>query len=866
MSMAHGQRPLDYDDVVVPQNRIDARDLGYAPLDVIPNGESAITSLTVAPHGKLYGATSGKRSHLFVLNPRHGYVQPLGAIPDTTEVTNALVVSEAGDVYIGTSPLGHLLKYSPAGEDVRSIRIGEALAVSDLGMAVSGERISRLYFFILGDPSFPGDNMNRRDFMGTIVAGAAVEVASGRAVTPSSQRNGRGSRDTPATGEGPTSLPRAQWLKNGLIDAGGTHEPYTFVVRRGGARLDARQQYEQQQSEALIRRLKEQGVEVFHTHLYKGFGMAAEKLEMEDTRRAAAIAHGFGMKVDTYIQWNTMMYETFFAEEPRARDWIQRDVNGQPILLPYGFQQAYRYRPCFSHHEYRDYLKKVVRYAVEEVHTDFIHFDNFDLNAEPDSCHCPACVEGFRSFLKAKYPLERRRERFGFENVDYVNPPKWNRENSPEKMQIIFDPVIQEWVDFRCQLMADALRELALYAKSLTTEVVIEINPHGITGANRAWEAAIDHARLLKWTEAFWTEEENRPRVEADGRLISKIRSYKLARTYDNILLTYITSDPVAMAESLAFNQTLGYIGEDPLSHDTRHYLDFYRNHRELYVGSREAANVAVLRSYPSITYHNARAQLSAVLVEQALIQAQVPFVLIFDEHLKDLAKYRAVVLPNSECLSDEQLRLLRHFVEQGGGLVVTEQAGLYDEWRRLRVEPGLRDLVGPQLPGAAYEERAMSSLPPGGSSARKEVGKGRVVYFPVVEFDGALPEPEPYFVISNRFWKRPKNWAEIVEEVRWAAREEIPLRVTGPEYLVANLVEQPGRRILHLVNYHARKVPEIPAVKVWCGMPQGATPRKATLYSPDERVARALEFQAHSGGVSFEVPKVATYAVVAVG
>ena len=152
-----------------------------------------------------------------------------------------------------------------------------------------------------------------------------------------------------------------------------------------------------------------------------------------------------------------MMYETFFAEEPRAKDWIQRDVSGLPILLVYGYQQSYRYRPCFTHQEYLDYLKQIVRYAVEEVKTDFIHFDNFDLNAEPDSCHCPACVEGFRAFLRAKYTPEKRRERFGFENVDYVNPPQWNRQNPPEKMAIIFDPAIQEWIDFRCQVMADAL-------------------------------------------------------------------------------------------------------------------------------------------------------------------------------------------------------------------------------------------------------------------------------------------------------------------------------------------------------------------------------------------------------------------------
>ncbi len=117
-------------------------------------------------------------------------------------------------------------------------------------------------------------------------------------------------------------LPRARWLENGLIDGSGSREPYLFEVRKGGGSRDAYEQYQRFQSEETIRKLKEHGVEVFHTHLYKGFGMAAEKPEMEDARRAAEIAHLYGLKVDSYLQWNTMMYETFFAEELRAKNWI----------------------------------------------------------------------------------------------------------------------------------------------------------------------------------------------------------------------------------------------------------------------------------------------------------------------------------------------------------------------------------------------------------------------------------------------------------------------------------------------------------------------------------------------------------------
>jgi len=65
---ASAQRDSAYDNVVVPQTRIDARDLGYSPDDLIPDEESGITSLTLAPDGDVFGATSGTRSHLFVIN------------------------------------------------------------------------------------------------------------------------------------------------------------------------------------------------------------------------------------------------------------------------------------------------------------------------------------------------------------------------------------------------------------------------------------------------------------------------------------------------------------------------------------------------------------------------------------------------------------------------------------------------------------------------------------------------------------------------------------------------------------------------------------------------------------------------------
>ena len=659
-------------------------------------------------------------------------------------------------------------------------------------------------------------------------------------------------------------LPRTKWLENGLIDAGGSHEPLTFMLRVGGESRNARQYYERAQSEEVIRRLKEQGIEVFHTHLYKGFGMAAEKSEMEDARRTAEIAHRLGLKVDSYIQWNTMMYETFFAEEPRAKDWVQRDADGRPILLTYGFEQSWRYRPCFSNPNYLEYIKRIVRYAVEEVKTDFIHFDNFDLNPEPDSCHCDYCTRGFREYLKEKYPAAIRRERFGFENLDYVNPPFWNISNPPQKMEVIRDPVIQEWVAFRCHEMSEALRQMAEYARSMNPEVAIEVNPHGITGGNRAWEAGLDHAQFLHWSDSFWTEEPNQPGLEEDGRLITRIRSYKLARAFGNILLAYVAGDKVALAECLAFNQTIGFAGTDPLQSETLRFLRFYREHRDLYKGSEDDRTVAVLRSYPSITYHNARAQLGAILVEQALIQSHIPFRLIFDEHLTDLSRYKAVILPDSECLSDAQLAAIHSFVKSGGGLVALGQAGLYDEWLRPRGPGGLHDLIPTQKQGESFgEEPRWSQL--SGPTVRTEYGAGRAAYVPGVEFDGPMPAMPAYFEITNRFWKKPRNAEQIADAVRWAVRDALPVRISGPDYLVANLVSQPAhkRSLLHLVNYNAKRVPAVSPVEVT--LPGPAKPTSITVVSPDSTEARNLAAKVDTSGVHFRIPEIATYSVVVV-
>jgi hypothetical protein len=323
------------------------------------------------------------------------------------------------------------------------------------------------------------------------------------------------------------------------------------------------------------------------------------------------------------------------------------------------------------------------------------------------------------------------------------------------------------------------------------------------------------------------------------------------------------------MGECLAFGQTIGDAGGGIISPEMVKYISFYKKNRDLYIGTKDVASVAVFRSYPSITYHNSRAGLSAILVEQALIQAKVPFHLIFDEQLKHLSPVtcKVLILPDSECLSDEQLARIRRYVAAGGGLIATEQAGLYDQWRRLRVEPGLQGLIDNQAPAEPYQEQVKMATVTAGPPTRKEIGRGRVVYFSGIEFDGPLPPAEPYFNIGPAFWKRPKNWKELVDCVSWAARGDIPLQVTGPDFLGVNLVEQAEkrRRMVHLVNYNVEKTPSIQDIEVQCAMPEGKPASAVRLYSADSDNYKTLDFRMHGLMAVFTVPKLETYCMVVV-
>ena len=270
---------------------------------------------------------------------------------------------------------------------------------------------------------------------------------------------------------------------------------------------------------------------------------------------------------------------------------------------------------------------------------------------------------------------------------------------------------------------------------------------------------------------------------------------------------------------------------------------------------------MAVLHSFASMAYNNEQPWLDSMLFQQALIQAKVPFDIVFDDNLKDLSKYRVLALPDQECLSVEQISLIRDFVKRGGGLVATGQSSLYTPWRLRRREFGLQDLLQVEAPRWAPVRAAVEQPPL--PARRNQVGQGRAAYIAAVE--PAVPKP-PAAPATSQYWKLPRNWEDIVAAVRWAAGGTFSAEVKGPLTVTAEVLERKGGGELqvHLINFDAARTPEVKGIPVSLALPPGKQ-AEVSLLSPDQDKPQPLACAVKAGRAEFTVPSLKTYGVAVV-
>jgi hypothetical protein len=627
-----------------------------------------------------------------------------------------------------------------------------------------------------------------------------------------------------------------------------------FRNRVGGNPVWQADDYNKSHMDETVKEFKARGINMIMIPFYKGFGLEAEKEEINDSKKLASLCKKYGMKVGVYVG-STMAFEAFLLEKPEAKDWIVPNFLGKPVI--YGNQQ-FRKLVYFQHPGYKAYIKRVVRLAIEDLHADLIHFDNVSVQAQAPVFYHPLAVENFREFLRKKYTPQMLKKRFGFSDVRYVEPPIIT-----PLVSIVNDPLFQEFTDFRCQQLADYYIEMEEYIRGLNPQVAVEINPHGLNGINKAWDEGIDFSRLLAHTDFFWIEDQ--PTNLADGVLTTQIRTFKMAETLNNRVFTYTSDNKVAMAECLAYNrQGIGMVGGRNDQYDLepaqQDYINFFHKNFNLYSNIHNVADVAILHSYASMAYNSDRPYQSTFLYEQALIQSKIPFDVIFDDQLKDLSKYKVLILADQECLNENKMDLIRAFVKNGGGLVATEHTSLYTEWHERRRDFGLNDLFEIAAP-VWHNSRTIPDDVLNIAIQKHTFGKGKVIYIPEVKPAILKPATMP---MTGQYWKLPLNWNELVESVTEASASNLSVNVEGPLTVTMELTEKEDKSalILHLVNFDSKNQAE--NIRVKLKVPAGKKVKSLSLLSPDGLGESILKYSdSKKGEIMFTVPKLITYNVM---
>lgn len=269
-------------------------------------------------------------------------------------------------------------------------------------------------------------------------------------------------------------------------------------------------------------------------------------------------------------------------------------------------------------------------------------------------------------------------------------------------------------------------------------------------------------------------------------------------------------------------------------------------------VHRRNLARVAVVWSpQTSAVAGNASTEAGQMGIYQALVEAGIPFDMVFDQLLdaEHVDRFKLLILPNIAALSEGQCEQIRKFVERGGSIVATFESSMYDESGKKRGDFGLADLFGVSVAGKtesfvknsyiniehdtrhpillgfedagrminsigyvdvkptaqfgpppltrvpSYPDLPMEDVFPRESKTGiaevylREVGKGRVVYFPGD--------------IDRTFWEvlDPDHGRLIANVVRWALNEPEVVSVSGPGVLDINAWQNEDSLSVHLVN-----------------------------------------------------------------
>lgn len=626
-----------------------------------------------------------------------------------------------------------------------------------------------------------------------------------------------------------------------------------FLKRRGdGASGDVDAFWAESHGDAAIRRMTEMGINLAHIHFHKGYGLKHERESIAEARAWAEKLHAHGIRVGVYVGC------TFFDEVFKPRDL-------DDMLAQQGFEwsfgaQYFRRHWCYNSPKCFKYFQQVLRVAVHEVKADVIHFDNGFGFRHDLLCHCKYCLAGFEKFVREEVPDIVAAA--GYDRPEHLRPPPPGNREYLAGVREVQEPGDIAWLLYHARASRAALRKYAGYARRLAPEVAVFFNGASLCGIT-------SYSRPQMEMEAFDEVEmncvedslENPVGTTDDGMPVSRFRAYKAGARTQTRVCYYTTirghDTRLMLAEAATFNyRSLGFVEavmhaehrmRDP---EDLALLQWLVKNESLFLEREPWHHVAVLRHHESMLLNPFPSALSPYVVEQMLFEHHVPFALIGSRELqgeKLRREFDLVILPDSKCLADGEIRELEAFAQGGGRLLSIGNTGRASPLNQLRPTWGLGGIFGRETP------------PPAGHLPLEAVhGQGRAIHLSVLDFD--LPDHRSqlsrfggYDWYYHPYWRPAKNSSAFMQSVEallgadWRVRTDLPRTVGMECYRIAG-----GYRFC-LVNYRHPKLVDGTALLLNPKALTAASPRILWMTPQEERSLE--ESSAKDGTIRISLP-----------
>jgi len=360
-------------------------------------------------------------------------------------------------------------------------------------------------------------------------------------------------------------------------------------------------------------------------------------------------------------------------------------------------------------------------------------------------------------------------------------------------------------------------------------------------------------------------------------------------------------------------------LGEDRRWQKTGHtYFNWLARHERHFFNKSPLANLGVVMGQRTHLFYKPP---SSGSVQQyidglyyALLEGRFLFDFVHEDDLSPgtLKKYKALILPNTALLSDEQCRQLQAYAESGGSLLATFETSMYTERNQRRQDFGLAEvfdihkageIIGTNGNGfyARIEQKHpilegfidTNWIP--GSEFRipvKAAGKpvlsvvpGYVAYPPELSYPTQPHTDEPAVVVRERGSSRRVYFPGDIERtmwrsghtdlnrllqntVRWLLAGDAPVTVEGSGVIETFAWETEPGFAVHVLNYtnpamHRGWIREffpIGPQKVRMRLPAGRRISRVELL----RAETDIPFRLANGSIEFTIPKVVDYEVAA--